>query len=43
VWPTGLTDITEIENEMTEDAAQLQTRRALGFEPRKELPDGSRN
>jgi hypothetical protein len=43
VWPTGLTDITEIENEMTEEATQLQTRRALGFEQRKELPDGSRN
>jgi hypothetical protein len=43
VWPTGLTDITEIEDEMTEDAAQLQTRRALGFDKRKELPNVSGN
>jgi hypothetical protein len=37
VWPTGLTDITEIENEMTDESALLLTRRALGFEQRKEL------
>jgi hypothetical protein len=41
IWPTGLTDITEIENEMTEESAMLLTRRALGFEKRKELNDGT--
>ena len=31
IWPTDLTDITAIEDEMTSESAMLQTRRALPF------------
>jgi hypothetical protein len=29
IWPTELSDITEIENEMTDEAEKLQTRKML--------------
>lgn len=34
IWHTDLTDCTEIENEMTDEADKLQTRRALGNDDR---------
>jgi len=37
IWPTSLTDIIDIENEMTDESAMLQTRRALPFNQHKAL------
>lgn len=37
IWHTDLTDCTEIENEMTDEADKLMTRRALGNDTRMNL------
>jgi hypothetical protein len=43
IWPTSLTNVDEIENEMTDESDQLQTRGALSFDGRKELTHGTRD
>lgn len=43
LWPTELTDIAEIENEMTDEAEQLQSRRLLTSDERKELENVARD